>query len=129
MKLSTTAGTATLTLDDGRTFTTTSTAHLFLSVWQPIVCAPKDGTPVLITDGEAVEVGRYVGDGWLSSDGLDFGYGAWDDKLTLWAPIPMMPNVLAQGRLTAASLPAGVPLERRVGGGVPPEPTFEETMK
>lgn len=29
------------------------------------------------------------------------------------------PNVEAQGRLTAASSPAGVPLERRVGHGEP----------
>jgi hypothetical protein len=32
-----------------------------------------------------MEVAKNLGDGWVSSDGLDFGYGNWDQELTHWA--------------------------------------------
>lgn len=60
--------------------------------WQPIGTAPKDGTLVLVTDADIMEVAKNYGDGWMSGDGLDFGYGAWDDKLTHWMPRPEPPS-------------------------------------
>jgi len=62
-----------------------------VNTWQPINTAPN-AEFVLITDGESIEVGRYIGGGWLSSDGLDFGYGEWDGKLTHWMPLPLLPK-------------------------------------
>ena len=59
--------------------------------WQSIETAPKDGTLVLITDGVNTEVAKNFGDDWISSDGLDFGYGNWDSRLTHWMPLPKLP--------------------------------------
>lgn len=60
--------------------------------WQPIDTAPKDGTFVLITDGETIEVARTLGSGWIASDGADFDYGRWDEHLTHWMPLPPAPT-------------------------------------
>lgn len=60
--------------------------------WRPIETAPRDGTAVLVTDGEDCEVARNYGHGWFDSDGLDFAYGAWDAELTHWMPLPELPK-------------------------------------
>jgi hypothetical protein len=69
-------------------------------------------------------------DGALVLQGAYFWQEDWNTYGHEWRDIPTVDlethNVEAQGRLTAASSPAGVPLERRVGGGVSPAPTFEE---
>jgi hypothetical protein len=57
--------------------------------WQPIETAPRDGTPVLVTDGDTCEVAKCFGSGWLTNEGYDFEYGTWDVELTHWMPIPI----------------------------------------
>lgn len=61
--------------------------------WRPIETAPTNGTPVLITDGFVIEVGRNSGDGegWCSQDGLE----SWDGELTYWMPLPDLPIMQA----------------------------------
>jgi len=62
-----------------------------MSAWQPIETAPTDGTFVLITDGDSIEIAHNLGNGWWTSAGLDFDYGKWDEYLTHWMPLPEFP--------------------------------------
>jgi hypothetical protein len=70
-----------------------------MSDWQPIDTAPKDGTEILLFDGEVVTVG-----GWISEvdQGADYegqgliAPGWWslalkDNKPTHWQPLPPPP--------------------------------------
>ena len=76
-----------------------------MSEWQPIETAPKDGTSILISDGQDVGIAKWE---WLSSDGI---LGLWRyqagsfgapsnydddpypvcDNPTDWMPLPAPP--------------------------------------
>lgn len=58
--------------------------------WQPISTAPTDGTEILASDYDAIEIVSFswsaweTGSGWIDRDGLRF-YPAW------WQPLPEHP--------------------------------------
>lgn len=67
--------------------------------WQPIKTAPRNGTQILISDGDAVYAGFWreqwvffdesctVEDGWIELNGWVDGYGP-----THWMPLPPAPS-------------------------------------
>ena len=69
--------------------------------WQPIETAPKDGTHILLSDGERVSVGAWASD---MDYGADYegqlGVATWwavdlgpnNDRPTLWMPLPAAPT-------------------------------------
>lgn len=63
-----------------------------LGEWRPIEEAPKDGTHLLLSDGENVTTGRFVESGWYetNSDPADY----WDGSLqpTHYRPLPLPPG-------------------------------------
>lgn len=70
-----------------------------MSAWRPIGTAPKDGSALLITDGENIEVcewecNPYLEDGgrWQGTyyDGYGFTYN--NGEPTHWMPLPELPN-------------------------------------
>lgn len=80
--------------------------------WQPIETAPKDGTDIMLTDGEYVTVGHWYYEApsirehrdlegrWIGQDESD-GYEGWLDWLggipsTHWMPLPPFPKGGAQ---------------------------------
>ena len=56
-------------------------------MWQPIETAPKDGREVLLWDGNACCVGRWLDDilEWVPQ------HGDWGIAATHWAPLPSPP--------------------------------------
>lgn len=62
--------------------------------WQPIETAPRDGTPVLVTDGEVVLMREWLDGGtpdligWHGEDGFMVDS---DDPPTHWMPLPAPP--------------------------------------
>jgi hypothetical protein len=75
--------------------------------WQPIETAPKDGTDVLITDGEDYAVAHFdtVRHEPCWRDCGDMGWaGMIDEEPTHWMPLPPAPG---------ASRPTGVPDDMR----------------
>jgi hypothetical protein len=72
-----------------------------MSTWQPIETAPKDGTHLLLSDGERVTLGGWTSDmdqgaeyegqigmaGWWSVD-----LGPNGDRPTHWMPLPEAPK-------------------------------------
>lgn len=72
--------------------------------WQPIESAPKDGTKVLISDGEYIWIGQYekyqhgFNDGkfcWVVFDCAEDTYFSETyelDRVTHWMPLPDAPK-------------------------------------
>jgi hypothetical protein len=69
--------------------------------WLPIAIAPKDGTRILITDGDMLEVCSwnqtrcldYPGDmGWRYGTGDDYSTYQEIENPTHWMPLPSLPN-------------------------------------
>jgi hypothetical protein len=58
--------------------------------WQPIETAPKDGTVVLLWDGEYVTQGTHFGGMWLPHGECDFAGPNW--LPTHWMPLPEPPR-------------------------------------
>jgi hypothetical protein len=56
--------------------------------WQPIETAPRDGTPILATDGETIVTTRYGAFSW-THEGID---PAVTRRLTHWLPLPPPPK-------------------------------------
>jgi hypothetical protein len=52
-----------------------------MSNWNPIETAPRDGTPVLITDGKNVDILKNFGNGWGELQESD-------DNFISWMPLP-----------------------------------------
>lgn len=83
-----------------------------MSEWQPIDTAPRDGTPILISDGQScVHLAWFKGDDeaypWFLVDNFDFhvdGNGndcvelnsAMDAWGTYWMPLPTAPTTFAR---------------------------------
>lgn len=68
-------------------------------MWQPIETAPKDGTRILMTDGNLVSIGAWeeFSDHWSTwsceaeprpTDGPGACAGWWDVNPTGWMPLP-----------------------------------------
>ena len=56
-------------------------------MWQPIETAPMDGTNVLVTDGEGVDIG------WHDEfDAADDPWCGWIKHPTHWMPMPEPPK-------------------------------------
>jgi hypothetical protein len=72
--------------------------------WVLIETAPKDGTQILITDGEQIEVGHWgtvlctisTRCGWIYGPG-DI-YSSYDEMETPthWTPLPSLPNAIGE---------------------------------
>jgi hypothetical protein len=68
--------------------------------WQPIETAPRDGSEILVSDGEAVEKvsWAYVSNsgsvGWLINVNVDSGFNYYDQFTdpTHWMPLPTPPE-------------------------------------
>ena len=55
--------------------------------WKPIICAPKDGTHILVqTRAHGINVLFYEDDEWRSGAGFVFG------QVTHWQPLPKSPE-------------------------------------
>jgi hypothetical protein len=81
--------------------------------WQPIEIAPRDGTPILMTNGKQVAQGQWISDPgyirerrdidgrYIGQDESD-GYDGWMDydggmpDPTHWQPLPAPPGILSQ---------------------------------
>lgn len=72
-----------------------------MSEWQPIDSAPRDGTLILVSNGEDVGVAGFVnnrfcwakGAGWAwEGDGDYGGLADCDWTLTHWQPLPEPPH-------------------------------------
>jgi len=69
-----------------------------MSEWQDISTAPKDGTVVILSNGEWVERGWWsnsmwlgsLGPGWITDDPRDVGVVHSD--VTHWQPMPTPPT-------------------------------------
>ena len=58
--------------------------------WQPIETAPKDGTWVLLSDGQTIWYGQY---GWdEEGDAVFFADGPGIRDCTHWMPLPEPPK-------------------------------------
>jgi hypothetical protein len=58
--------------------------------WQPVETAPRDGTHVLVTDGDIIEVCAWLEEKWkVCWDHADFSVGGIP---THWMPLPAQPN-------------------------------------
>lgn len=64
--------------------------------WQPIASAPKDGSPILTWDGEAMFVVEWDAQSWYDAD-------AWPRQPTHWMPLPSPP--VAAGDPTPPAVP------------------------
>jgi multidrug efflux pump subunit AcrA (membrane-fusion protein) len=62
-------------------------ARLAVPAWQPMETAPKDGTDILATDGNACAVVRWLGDGFYGDANDDAISG-----LTRWMSLPPPPS-------------------------------------
>lgn len=60
----------------------------FAPAWQTMGSAPKDGTDVLITNGDALAVAHWDGDEWRDMGDIGWGgmSGAWP---THWRPLEL----------------------------------------
>lgn len=82
---------------------TQSNSNATSASWGLIESAPKDGTQILITDGDQIEVGHWgtvlcaisTRCGWIYGPG-DI-YSSYDEMLapTHWMPLPSLPNARA----------------------------------
>jgi hypothetical protein len=59
--------------------------------WQPIETAPKDGTDILLWDGEDVISCRWLDGAWVDSWGL-MKYETPSEPATHWMPWPEPPR-------------------------------------
>lgn len=68
-----------------------------MSEWLPIESAPKDGTPVLISNRKTTWAAQYY-NGWVTClnghdcDGRCFNDGDDEWAPTLWQPLPLPPK-------------------------------------
>jgi hypothetical protein len=75
--------------------------------WQPIETAPKDGTRIIVTNGDEMEIcswGQinpvdspdYIG--WIYGDSDDYSVRAYMESPTHWMNAPKLPNQLSNLR-------------------------------
>ena len=64
--------------------------------WQPIETAPRDGTPILVSDGSIVEVASWSCSttSWNATSGVLLGEGLANIlcEPTCWMPLPKPPS-------------------------------------
>lgn len=73
-----------------------------MNEWQPIETAPKDGTEILISDGDYIAIAEWRDDasfkqfengpGWQIFDCEDPFYSWATDSATHWMPLPEPPT-------------------------------------
>lgn len=71
------------------------------NIWQPISTAPKDGSRILCTNKEDIEIARWSDSPWTSEKQPDGTWGAWlifnsrSDSISIypthWMPLPKPP--------------------------------------
>ena len=70
-----------------------------MAKWRPIESAPKDGTPILITDIEQPSAGlliaRWKMDAWWGLPTPRGNCAIWPDA-THWMPLPKAPEALGE---------------------------------
>lgn len=72
-----------------------------MGVWQTIETAPKDGDPIMVSDGEMVECAAWVNGRWVASTGMTTVWegdgergGLMDSNIepTHWMSLPEPPH-------------------------------------
>lgn len=79
-----------------------------MSEWQPIETAPRDGTPVLLTNGDTMEVGGWQ-EGWRGKPGTFWCQGCDEYPVcinaTHWMPLPPPPPLKTVDSRHSAMIP------------------------